>query len=376
MLAPAMLSALAIAFAETMSEFGVASTLAAGAHFPLATFTLYQAINTNPASFANAAVVGWALVASAAIPVAVQARALRGRSYAVLSGRTRAPVRRPLRPIVSVLGAGAAGLLFTLALGAPIFGSVVASMLKDFGAVFTARAFTLENYAQVFVDRSGLIAPLRLSTELAAITAVLAAGLGLIVARVLTTRNAGAVARSLDVLLLGAVALPGIVLAAGYIFAYNLPIMSRLGVDLYGTTTLLAMGYLAAALPTQSRLMVGPVSQLQDSLVQAARVHGSPVVTAWRRVALPVLSRVLLWAWLLTFAKTLLELPVSQLLYAPGAPPVSVAITRYISVYHYGEGTAMSVMALGEQLLVILAALALFRLLAPRGWQRIGGAVR
>ena len=376
MLAPAMLSALAIAFAETMSEFGVASTLAAGAHFPLATFTLYQAINTNPANFANAAVVGWALVASAAVPVAVQARALRGRSYAVLSGRTRMPARRALHPAAAALGAAAAASLFLLGLGAPILGAVVASMLKDFGAVFSERAFTLANYAQVFVDRSGLVAPLRLSSELAAITAVVAAGLGLVVARLLTSKNAGAVARSLDVLLLGAVALPGIVLAAGYIFAYNLPFMSRIGINLYGTTTLLAMGYLAGALPTQSRLMVGPVSQLQDSLVQAARVHGATLATSWRRVGVPVLSRVLLWAWLLTFAKTLLELPVSQLLYAPGAPPISVAITSYVSNYHYGEGTAMTVMALGEQLLVILAALGLFRVLAPSGWQRIGGAGR
>jgi iron(III) transport system permease protein len=375
-LAPAILSALAIAFAEGMSDFGVASTLAASAHFPIATYVLYEAIDNNPANFGVAAVVGWMLVASAAIPIAVQARVLKGRTYAVFSGRTRTPARRTLHPTVQTLGTAAACALFLVGLGAPILGAVVGSMLKDFGSALSVRAFTLENYGLVFHGRTGLAAPLKLSSEMAAMTGVLAATLGLVVARVLTAKNAGAIARSVDLLLLGAVALPGIVLAAGYIFAYNLPLVVHMGVTLYGTTALLVMGYLAVALPSQARLMVGPVAQVQDSLLHAARVHGSSLLGAWRRAVLPVLSQVLLWAWLLTFAKTLLELPVSQLLYAPGAPPVSVAITNYLGNYHYGEGTAMTVMALGEQFLVIVTALALFRLLAPRGWQRIGGAPR
>jgi len=373
-LAPAMLSALAIAFAEGMSDFGVASTLAASAHFPVATYVLYEAIDSNPANFGVAAVVGWMLVASAAIPLAVQARVLRGRTYAVFSGRTRTPARRSLSPGIHVLGATAAGTLFVMALGAPILGAIVGSMLKEFGSALSVRTFTFENYGLVFHGRTGLAAPLALSSEMAAMTGLLAATLGLVVARVLTAKNAGALARGIDLLLLGSVALPGIVLAAGYIFAYNLPAVVHLGVNLYGTTTLLVMGYLAGALPSQARLLVGPVAQVQDSLLHAARVHGSSFFGAWRRAVLPVLSQVLVWAWLLTFAKTLLELPISQLLYAPGAPPVSVAITNYLGNYHYGEGTAMTVMALGEQFVVIVAALGLFRLLAPRGWQRIGGA--
>ncbi len=134
------------------------------------------------------------------------------------------------------------------------------------------------------------------------------------------------------------------------------------------------MGYVATALPGQARLMVGPVSQLQDSLVQAARVQGSSAASAWRRAVLPMLSRILLWAGLLTFAKTLLELPVSQLLYPPGSPPVSVAINSYVAGYHYDIGTAMTVVALGEEFAVILVGLALFALITPRGWRRSLGA--
>ena len=47
---------------------------------------------------------------------------------------------------------------------------------------------------------------------------------------------------------------------------------------------------------------------------------------AWVRGVLPLLSRPLVMAWLLTFCGVFLELPISQLLYAPGSPPASVAI--------------------------------------------------
>ena len=375
-LAPAMLSALAIGFAETISDFGVASTLAASSHFPVATYNLFQAVDSNPSNFGVASAISWVLVASAAIPIAIQARALRGRSYAVLSGRTRQPVRRRLGGRGQVIGTIAAGGVFILALGAPITGAVVASLLKGFGTNFSAHAFTLANYRLVFNGTAGLAGPLLYSTRLAVITATITAGLGLVVARAMTAKGAGALGKLMDLILIGSVALPGIVLGASYIFAYNLPFASSFGLALYGTTPLLAIGYLATCLPGQSRLMVGPVSQLQDSLLDAARVHGARGLSAWRRAALPILSRLLLWAWLLTFAKTLLELPVSQLLFPPGNATAAVAINDFVGTSaHYGEATAMSVVAMAEMFGVIVIGLALFRWLAPRGWQRIGGFV-
>jgi iron(III) transport system permease protein len=375
-LAPALLSALAIGFAETISDFGVASTLAASAHFPVATYALFNAVGDYPADFSAAAAISWVLVAAAAIPVAVQARALRGRSFAVLSGRTRNPARRHLGRGAQVLGAAGAAVLFALALGAPITGAVLASMLKNFGVGFSANSFTLASYRLVLDGAVGLSGPLLFSTELAVVTASVVTILGLVVARMMTAGGVGPVGKLIDLILIGSVALPGIVLGAGYIFAYNLPFVGQLGIKLYETAPLLAVAYVATSLPSQSRLMVGPVAQLQDSLLQAARVPGASGFGAWRRAALPVLSRLMLWAWLLTFAKTFLELPVSQLLYPPGNTPVAVAINNFVGTSaHYGEATAMSVIAMAEMFGVIVAGLALFRWLAPRGWQRIGGFI-
>jgi ABC transporter/Binding-protein-dependent transport system inner membrane component len=95
-LAPAIMSALAIGFAESISDFGVAATLAYNSNFTLATYALYAAIGNFPPSFPLAAGMSWLLVLAVSVPLFLQARALRGRSYAILSGRTRQAVRRRL----------------------------------------------------------------------------------------------------------------------------------------------------------------------------------------------------------------------------------------------------------------------------------------
>ena len=78
-LAPALWSALAIVFAETISDFGVASTIANTANFPVATMTLFNAVDNFPVNFPVAAVVGWLLVGSIGLALFAQSRALRGR---------------------------------------------------------------------------------------------------------------------------------------------------------------------------------------------------------------------------------------------------------------------------------------------------------
>ena len=370
-LAPAIWSALAIGFAESISDFGVAATLAYNSNFSLATYQLYAAIGNFPPSFPLAAGMGWLLVAAVAIPLGLQARALRGRSYAILSGRTRQAVRRPLSRRSMIGTCTGVGLFFVVALGIPGFGAVSGSLLADYGGSFS---LTLVNYRALFVQ-AGLIGPLERSLFYATVTATITVTGGFIAARMLARRRTRATG-ALDFLLLASVALPGVVFGAGYIFAYNLPVMSRLGINLYQTVTLLIIAYSASSLPTNARVLVGAVSQLQASLKDAARAHGAGAVVAWARGVLPVVSRPIVMAWLFTFCGVFLELPLSQLLYAPGSPPASIAIEDNLSNYHFGVGMAQAVLAVAIALASVGLVLGLYRLLAPAGWRRIGGAVR
>jgi iron(III) transport system permease protein len=370
-LAPALMSALAIGFAESISDFGVAATLAYNSNFSLATYALYAAIGNFPPSFPLAAGMSWLLVLAVSIPLFLQARALRGRSYAILSGRTRQAVRRRLSRLEAVLAATGLALLFLIMLGIPGFGAVSGSLLGDYGSSFS---LTWVNYEALF-QQSGLIGPLERSMVYGVITASVTVLLGFVAARLLSQRRTAATG-AMDYLLLASVALPGVVFGAGYIFAFNLPIMSSLHIDLYQTVQLLVIAYIASSLPTNARVLVGSVSQLQPSLKDAARAHGAGAMVAWARGVLPVVSRPLMMAWLYTFCGVFLELPLSQLLYAPGSPPAAIAIEDNLSNYHFGVGMAQAVLAVFIAFAVVGVVLGAYRLFAPAGWRRIGGTVR
>ncbi len=380
MIAPAVWSALALVFAETISDFGVAYTLAASSKFQLATYTLFGAVDNFPSQFPIAAAVGWMLIAAVGGALFLQARALRGRVYGALSGRTRQPVRVALGKRGQLAGLAVVGTYFGLALGVPTIGAVVASLLKPSSSGFGVGGLTLRYYQglgqlgqyQGLGESGTLSSSMAYSAELAVAVATLVALTAVPLAIYLTRSRGGMTARLVDLLLLATVALPGIVLGAGYIFAYNLPLVNQIGIRLYGTSPLLAMAYFAGALPTATRVLVGPVAQVDRSPVQAARVHGSSQIGAVRDALVPVVSRSLLWAWILTFTGVLFELPVSQLLYPPGSPTLSVSLTHALAANSYGPGTAMTVASVVFALVVVGVVLGAYRLLTPRGWRQVG----
>ena len=371
LLAPAVWSALAIVFAESVSDFGVASTLANDAHFPVATYSLYNAVQAFPVNFPVASAVSWVLLILVVLALLAQSRALRGRSFRVLGGRSRPVLRVQLSHGAKVLCTLALFILLVISLGVPTFGAISASLIDGLGSLAGTHQWTLDNYQRVIVSPD-LSEPLLFSAELAAITATVTLVLAVVCARLLANKGGSFGGRILDLVLLAAVALPGIVFAAGYIFAYNLPLTNTLGIHLYGTTALLVLAYLATALPSTSRVLVGTMSQIQESMSHAARVHGNGAIRSWLSIVLPVTARPMLSAWLLTYTATLLELPVSQLLAPPGSLPISVGITSTLAKYDFGGGTAMEVLAILSALAVVGVAYLLFKLIAPAGWRRIG----
>ena len=115
-------------------------------------------------------------------PLFLQARALRGRSYAILSGRTRQAVRRRLSRWEAVAAGSGLALFFLVILGIPAFGAVSASLLADYGASFS---LSWANYPALF-QQPGLIGPLERSLIYGVITAIVTVLLGFIVARMLS----------------------------------------------------------------------------------------------------------------------------------------------------------------------------------------------
>jgi len=371
LLMPSLFSAMAIVFAEAISDFGVASTLSSVGHFSVATYQLYQGINAIPVNFPVSAATSITLLLLVILAILAQNRALRGRSFRTLSGRTR-PASITKLSLFGKFGTSTyIVVVLLITLGIPVFGAIAASMLQGLGSLLSHYTINFSNYSRVLHSRF-LRNPLIYSTEMSLITATLAVGLAAIASKVLTSARNTRSKRFVDFFLLAAVALPGIVFAIGYIFTYNLRFINDLGLHIYGTSFLLALAYSANALPSTSRSLVGNMGQIQESMMDAARVHGSRAAKAWIDVTMPLIARPLLIAWLLTFSGTLLELPVSELLYPPGSPPVSVGIELSLAGYDYGGGTAIEVLSILWALVVVGIAFFLFNRFAPPGWKRLG----
>lgn len=373
LLAPGIWAALAIVFAESISDYGVASTLANDSHFLVATYALYTSVDAFPVQFPVAAAISWVLLILIILALFVQNRALQGRSYRVLGARSRPAGKDHLRPLAALINGLFAVSFVVLSLGIPTFGAVAASLIDGLGSLAGSHQVDLSNYQRVLTSPA-LGGPLVFSAWMAMLTAIIATFLAAICARMMTSNKDSLAGKLLDFVLLAAVALPGIVFAAGYIFAYNLPLWKVVHIQLYGTTTLLLFAYLATALPSTTRVLFGTMNQVQNSLFEAARVHGYGKIKAWFTIVFPVIARPMLSAWLLTFAGTLLELPVSQLLSPAGQPPLSIGIETALSKYDLGGGTAMEVLAILFALVVIIIVNVLFRFLAPKGWHQIGKA--
>lgn len=363
LLAPGLIAAFAVVYAESLSDFGVAATLAAGANFPLATYAIYSAISSQPLSFPLAAASSWLLLALLLPAVWLQARIDRHAArYSVLNGRSRPPRRHALDPLHGALHWTGIAVFLVLALGVPLFAAAGVSLAKDPGAGIALSNLTLAHYAHV-LEAPKVFGALLYSLRLAACSALAAVALGLAVTLLLL--RPGGLARLLDGALLSVMALPGLMLAAGYIFAYNQPWL-----PLYGGSLLLGMAYLTAELPIASRMLLGPVGQQHRSLHEAAQVHGIPRWRQWLRVRVPLLATPLLFAWLLTASRIVFELPVSELLYPPGSPPLAVALIGYLRSFDYATEAALQLTAVALLGGIVLAVRWMFCRLVPAVWRR------
>ena len=249
LLAPVATAAFAIVFVEGISDFGVAATLGSKLHLPLVVYDIYGRLSRTPVDFAQSARLSLILIAMAASAVALHQVASRG-APALMRGKTRPAPRPATGPWES---AGATILLMTLllvAVGAPGAALLGRAGLADASAALSGA----ELWSLVY------------STAYALVGSVIALVLG--AALVSSSRGTAWVSQTLNGLTLGAMAVPGLVLGAAYVIAFN-------GwIPLYGTPLLLLAAYVVTHLPVLMRLLDAPLRGAHSELTDAARVHG------------------------------------------------------------------------------------------------------
>ncbi len=177
------------------------------------------------------------------------------------------------------------------------------------------------------------------SLLLAISAAFLTAGLGLLLAY--TERSSRLIAwlnRAIALTYL----LPGTILALGFILAYG-------GVSgFYATPWILLAAYALRFLTPSLQSARGGLEARGDALEFAARVHGVPRSTAFRRVVLPLLQPYLIASVMTVYPLALAEITLSSILYAPGAETIGVAVLGLLN-----EGNLRAAAAVATVLIVL-----------------------
>lgn len=312
LMAPAAGAVFAVMFIEGIADFGIAATLGAHLRLPLVIYGIYAALARTPIDFGRAASLSLVLIVLAAAAVLLH-QWLHARG-ATANGRARpAPRLRPSR-MGAAIGTIGTGLLVAVAFVAPGAALTVRAVASIGASHLSASEWASVLYAACYAFSGATVATM---------LAVFLIGSGV--------RRHQAATRAVDIIMLGSMAVPGIVLGAAYVVAFNgwLP--------LYGTPLLLLLGLVTTHLPMLTRFLQGPLQGAHADLADAASVHGLQRLRRIELVHAPLLLRPLLWGWSLAFAAIFFELPLSSLLYPIGRAPVGVQLLMLDETMRLGD---------------------------------------
>ena len=230
-------------------------------------------------------------------------------------------------------------LLLTLS---PHIGLLLLSFAKVWSFSPLPDAYTLEHYATMFGDSQGMIGNTLLYCGLAALIDVL---LGVTIAW-LILRSRLPMMKSLDFIATASLAIPGLVLAIGYLRTFRDVEIN--GIALAGSWLLIMLAYAIRRLPYALRACVAALQQVHVSLEEAAQNLGATRARTVQRIMVPLMAGGILAGFVTSFITAAVELSATLLLTtSQGQAPMSYGIYLYMqSIAGRGPGAALGVLAL------------------------------
>lgn len=270
------------------------------------------------------------------------ARVMKGRDYSTLQKGGGALARRTLGGWASVLAWGwiVFVLLVTLA---PHVGILLMSLSDVWSYSVLPDSFTLDHYATVFTESRPMIYnTLKYCTLAAGLDVVLGTAIAYLIYRTRLPAR-----QWLDYLASIALAIPGLVLAIGYLRMFkgvNLPFSDT---PMVATWFLIMIAYAVRRLPYALRSCMAALQQVHLSLEEAANSLGAGKVSTVRRVMVPLMMGGILAGFVTSFITAAVELSATILLTsAQSQAPMSYGIYLYMqSISGRGPGAALGVIA-------------------------------
>ena len=302
LLTPGLANAFLVGFIESMADFG--NPIVVGGQFSVLSTEIFFAIVGAQYDQGRAASLAWILTLFALGVFAIQRAVLGKQSYTTVSGKGDAGIAMPLPPRVRriVHSVALPWIAFTMLVYLFAFaGGFVQTWGRDYTLTLNhfKTAFALE-WGQFGLVWAGTAWNSFFTTiKLAAISAPLTAGLGLLIAYLLArTEFKGQGLFEFSALL--AFAIPGTVLGVSYILAFNVPPF-----ELTGTGLIIVLCFLFRNLPVGVRAGTAAFKQLDKSLDEASIMLRASSMQTLRHVVLPLLKPALVAALVYSFVRAI-----------------------------------------------------------------------
>ena len=305
-------------------------------------------------------VISVIMVAFSLLALALSAQVLKGKDYATMQRGGSSLSRRRLSIPQNILAYGWVVLLLLLVLS-PHIGIVLLSLSKVWSFSVLPDAYTLEHYKTVLIDSPRMIINTLLYCGFAALLDVI---LGSAIAYlILRTKVPGR--QALDFMASTALAIPGIVLAIGYLRTFK-------GITLPGmdnpVTTLwimIAIAYAVRRLPYALRSCMAALQQVSVSLEEAAENLGVTKLRTIQRIVVPLMAGGILAGFVTSFITAAVELSATIMLTTTQSDaPMSYGIYLYMqSIAGRGPGAALGLLAV---IIVAFGTYASHRIISSR----------
>lgn len=270
------------------------------------------------------------------------ARMMKGKDYSTLQKGGNSLQRRQLRGWESVLAYG--WVLFVLLVTlAPHFGILLMSFSKVWSYSVLPDSYTLAHYGTVFTDSKLMIYnTLKYCLMAAGLDIVLGTAIAYLIYRTQLPAR-----QWLDYLASIALAIPGLVLAIGYLRLFkgvNVPFSDT---PMVATWFLIMIAYAVRRLPYALRSCMAALQQVHISLEEAANSLGAGKLSTARRIMVPLMLGGILAGFVTSFITAAVELSATILLTSSQSQaPMSYGIYLYMqSIAGRGPGAALGVIA-------------------------------
>lgn len=349
---PAILSGWILVFTDVIGDFGLPAALSARFSFPTLPYSIYASVRQSPVSFDLGGVLSFYLVVIILFATLIYLALLRKSRHSFLSGQ--ATRYRPPKARLPWIWTTITTVVCLISLGIPIGTSLQVAITHTTHGGLAAENFTGDHFAEVFGTGSRMLEGLWNSLWIAVMAGIITTVVGFLIAVVLTFSQFKA-KWLIDFASTVTLAVPGIVLAVGFIFVWNQPVLFNLGIGLYGSPALLIFIGVASALPVAIRLQIGALGQIPQNLLDAAALSGVGMWQRVRSILLPLALPAVISALAAVVASSVFDLAGTSML----APPNFITLpVEILAEYDRGRFGYASAGALLSMVIVVILAVA------------------